>query len=144
MTKPPTAVLDASALLAYLRNEPGGDRVSDAIDRGAAISAANWAEVLTKLADLGEEPDAAAGKLARVGVLGPLLSVHPLDEAGAREAARLRTLTRAAGLSLGDRACLALGKALGLPVLTADHAWVRLKVGVTVRVIRRKTGERGA
>lgn len=136
MTKAPASVLDASAMLAYLRDESGADAVSDALDAGAAIGAANWAEVLTKLAELGEDPDAAAARLAKAGVLGSLLSVHPLDEAAARRIARLRASTRAAGLSLGDRACLALGKALGLPVLTADRAWARLKLGVTVRMIR--------
>ncbi|MBI3271272.1 MAG: type II toxin-antitoxin system VapC family toxin [Planctomycetes bacterium] len=122
--------------MAWSLGEPGKDRVTEALDAGAAISAANWAEFLTKAAETGEDPDALSTRLTKLGILGTLLSVHPLDEAAAREVARLRTATRAAGLSLGDRACLALAKALGLPALTADRAWARVKLGVTVRVIR--------
>jgi ribonuclease VapC len=74
--------------------------------------------------------------LLTVGVPGDLLVIFPLDEAQAREAARLRPSTRAAGLSLGDRACLALAASLKLPVLTADRAWAGLQVGVVVELIR--------
>ena len=74
--------------------------------------------------------------LLTIGVPGDLVAILPLDEPQAQEAARLRPSTRAAGLSLADRACLALAKSLALPVLTADHAWSALQVGVTVEVIR--------
>lgn len=136
MSQAPTAVLDASALLAYLREEPGADVVEDALDRGAAISAANWAETLSKMADFGYDPDTIANELADEGILYDTLTLCPLDGPAALEVARLRPLTTAIGLSLGDRACLALGRILALPVLTADHAWQTLNVGVTVQTIR--------
>lgn len=97
MTVGPTAVLDASALMAWSLGEPGKDEVIAALDRGAAIGAANWAEFLSKAAEAGEDPDAVTDRLSKLGVLGPLLSVRPLDEASAREVARLRAPTRAAG-----------------------------------------------
>ena len=104
------AVLDASALLALVQDEPGADRVQDALARGAAMSAVNWAETLSRLAEFGVTPESVG--------------------------ARLRQPTRHLKLSLGDRACLALGRTLGLPVLTTDRAWrgvgTRLKVGVAV------------
>jgi PIN domain nuclease of toxin-antitoxin system len=65
-----------------------------------------------------------------------LLRVVPLNEDDSVTTAQLRSLTRAHGLSLGDRACLATGLRLGLPVLTADRSWANLDVGVTIRLIR--------
>jgi PIN domain nuclease of toxin-antitoxin system len=123
-------------MLAYLHGEPGAELVTTALEQIAVISAANWAEVLSKLAELGQPPEQVAGRLEQQGVLGVGLVVHPLDEAQAREIASLRAATRAQGLSLGDRACLALAKTLRLPVLTADRAWATLHVDVTVRLIR--------
>jgi PIN domain nuclease of toxin-antitoxin system len=131
-----SAVLDASALLAYVRREPGEEAVTRVLRDGACISAANWAEVLSKLSDLGHRPDDVAKQLTDGGVLGQLLVVHPFTESDARETARLRARTRSAQLSLADRACLALGRSLRLPVLTADRAWKKLHVGATIRVIR--------
>lgn len=134
-----TSVLDASAFLAYLVEEPGADRVEAALGMGAAISAANWAEVFSKLADGGMTTDAideAVRELTEQGVLHRGLAVYPLDEGQALEIARLRTSTRRAALSLGDRACLALGRSLGVPVLTADRSWKGLNVGVPIEVIR--------
>jgi PIN domain nuclease of toxin-antitoxin system len=64
------------------------------------------------------------------------LRVIAFDEPQARSAARLRPVTRHAGLSLGDRACLALGDRLGCPVVTADRIWGNLDVGVDIFVIR--------
>jgi len=118
-----TVVLDASAFLAYLFGEPGGEEVRDAIGGGALISAVNWAEVLSKLADAGVEPGEAARRLARERVLPGAVSVAAFDAAQALEAARLRSSTRRVGLSLGDRACLALGRVAGLEVLTAEASW---------------------
>jgi len=118
-----TVVLDASAFLAYLLGEPGGEEVRDAIGGGALISAVNWAEVLSKLADAGVEPGEAARRLARERVLPGAVSVAAFDAAQALEAARLRSSTRRVGLSLGDRACLALGRVAGLEVLTAEASW---------------------
>lgn len=131
-------VLDASALLAYLQGERGADRVAAALASagGAAMSAINWAEVLSKLADIGEAPEGVTRRLREAGLLGTALGIVPAHEELALEIARLRPSTRAAGLSLGDRACLALGRLKGLPVLTADRSWAGLSVGVKVTVVR--------
>jgi len=136
LTGKPTCVLDASALLAYLRNEPGADSVRQAIHRCAAISAVNWAEVLAKLADLGEDPDSAASRLFAEGLAGTAVLIWSFEEGLARESARLRSQTRALGLSLGDRACLALGRSSRLPILTADRSWRQIRIGVEIRAIR--------
>jgi len=136
VTAPAKSVLDASALIAWSLGEPGATRVTDALRNRAAVAAVNWAEFLTKAAETGDLPEAVAKRLRASGVLGNLLEVVSFDQSLAEEAARLRAPTRRAGLSLGDRACLALGRALGLPVLTADRAWTSLQVGVTVDCIR--------
>lgn len=131
-----SSVLDASALLAYLFREPGREAVREALARSCAVSAVNWAEVLSKLADRGEEPGAVAERFSRSGVREEGLIVRPMDKAQAVEVARLRPLTRSAGLSLGDRSCLALAAALGLPALTADRAWAHPGLEVEVELIR--------
>ncbi len=132
-----TVALDASAFLAYLLGEPGGEEVRDAIGGGAVISAVNWAEVLSKLADVGVEPAGAAARLASERVLPGAVSVVPFDAAQALEAARLRASTRPVGLSLGDRACLALGRVTGLEVLTAEASWAALDLGAPGIVVIR-------
>lgn len=124
------AVLDASAVLVLLNREPGWERVAEVVD-AAAIAAPNLAEVLTRLGDA-EVPEKEAWAI--VGLLE--LECVPFAVSHARDVARLRATTRAAGLSLGDRACLALGRALKRPVYTADRAWAGLEVGVTVHVVR--------
>ena len=133
----PTAavVLDASALLALLRHEEGGERVAKELPRGAAISALNWAEVLARLIDLGADPAEITVRALPAAAAGAV-EVVPFDEAGARETARLRPRTRALGLSLADRAALALAKARGVPVLTADRAWRSLRLPIRIEVIR--------
>lgn len=130
------AILDASALLSYVRWEPGADRVERAVGSGALISAVNWAETLSRLSDLGVDLGQVERTLRERGLLGQALEVVPFDEAQARESARLRRSTRELGLSLGDRACLALGLSRGLPVLTADRAWSKLSLKVRVVQIR--------
>lgn len=136
MNAPPATVLDASALLAYLFEEPGAAEVERALKGQAVISAVNWAEVVSKFADRGESPDAARKRLIDHGVLGKVLNVVVFDEAQACETARLRQPTRRAGLSLGDRACLALGLSRNLPVMTAERSWRSLDVGVRLITIR--------
>jgi ribonuclease VapC len=131
-----TAVLDASALLALLKGEPGAERVAEALERGAYLSAVNLAEVLSKLADWGEDPTEAQARMAQVGLLGAAVEVLPFTGEDALEVARLRALTRAYGLSFGDRACLALARRLGLPALTAERAWAELDLGIPVEVLR--------
>jgi len=123
-------VLDASALLAILNREPGSERWTEAV-AGAKISAVNVSEVIAKLTDLGMAED----DIRRV--IEPIdLDVIPFDDAAAWDAGLLRPSTRAAGLSLGDRACLALGQRTKLPVLTADQGWKSLRIGVQIRLVR--------
>lgn len=131
-----SSVLDASAALAYLRDEEGAERVAEALGDGAVMSAANWAEVLSKVADLGEDPEALEARLLAEGLIGSALEIVPLEPRDAAAIARLRPVTRAAGLSLGDRACLALAARLDLPALTADRAWMGLDLGTEVEPIR--------
>jgi ribonuclease VapC len=132
----PLPVLDASALLAYLRDEPGADAVADAISGGATMSAVNLAEVLTTAADRGAEPDGLLDELTVRGLLDGAISLEPFTTEDARTVARLRGATRAAGLSLGDRACLALAQRLKAPVLTADRTWSELDLDLELRRIR--------
>jgi ribonuclease VapC len=132
----PTCVLDASALLAYLNDEAGAQLVEDALSRGSAISAVNLAEVLSKLTELGKEPDDVSDELHRRGFLGGTLAVFPLTSDDAVVIANLYRRTKAHGLSLGDRACLGLALRLGVRALTTDGAWSRLKIAVKVDLIR--------
>lgn len=123
-------VLDASAVVASLRAEPGGDRVLSAIET-SLLGAVNLAEVATRLLDLGASAPDIDGLPERLRC-----EVIPFDVDLALRAALLRAPTRHRGLSLGDRACLALAQREGLPVLTADRAWADLDVGVEVVLIR--------
>jgi PIN domain nuclease of toxin-antitoxin system len=128
--------LDSSAFLAYLRGEPGADLVTEALAAGARISAVNWAEVLSKLAAVGQDPDQFTKLMEDQGILGGALAVQSFEVGHALLVARLTDKTRPRGLSLGDRACLALGKATGHPILTADKAWKELELGLEIRLIR--------
>lgn len=130
------AVLDASALLAYLRDEPGALIVEEAIARGTSISIVNWAEVLSKVADLGERPEALVDQLQSQGLLDGGIVLVSLSEADALAMANLRPVTKSLGLSFGDRACLALALKLKLPVLTTHRAWQKLELKVQVQLIR--------
>jgi PIN domain nuclease of toxin-antitoxin system len=122
-------VLDASAALAVLKGEPGGVSVLSA---GASlISSVNLAEVYTRLIYLGMQ-DSPAWEAAHT-IADEIVSY---TQEHARRTAELLPRTRSLGLSLGDRACLALATERKLPVLTADKAWKTLRVGVEIRVIR--------
>jgi PIN domain nuclease of toxin-antitoxin system len=123
-------VLDASALLAVLRAEPGAERVERRLE-GACIGAVNLSEVVAKLIDDGvpeAEVRRAIGRLE--------LDVHVFDAQHAYAAGVLREATRALGLSLGDRACLALAQSSGALALTADRSWSQLNVGIAIEVVR--------
>jgi len=102
---------------------------------GARISAVNLAEVVTRMVDQGYDEEEAHADLASLA-----LEVVPFDEELAYRTGLLRTATRSAGLSLGDRACLALAERLGLPALTADRSWAMLqldaRLGIQVEVVR--------
>ena len=123
-------VLDASTVLASLRNETGGERVLPVLET-SLLSAVNLAEVATRLLDLGALAADIDGLRERLRC-----EVIPFDEGLALRAGLLRVQTRHLGLSVGDRACLALAQREGLPVLTGDRAWARLDVGVEVVLIR--------
>jgi PIN domain nuclease of toxin-antitoxin system len=129
-------VLDASAFLAYLRDEPGAEIVENALINGCYISIINWVEVLSKIVDLGESPEEIIKRLRDEGLLQNSLEIIACNEEDAITIAKFRVLTKSAGLSLGDRACLALGKRLNLPVLTADKVWTSLSLGITITLIR--------
>jgi PIN domain nuclease of toxin-antitoxin system len=123
-------VADASAILAALKSQPFSNLDPRRLV-GATVSAVNVCEVLSKLHDDGLNDTQAEAAVSNMD-----LNVVAFDTSQARIAARLRSTTRYAGLSLGDRACLALGLHLGHPVITADRAWASLNIGVEVVVIR--------
>lgn len=131
------SVLDASALLAHLNEEEGASAVRQAMADGAVISVVNWMEVLSKIAERGEDPELAAAEMKGAGLIGGVVSVEAVTEQDSIEAARLRPLTKERGLSLADRSCLALAARLGLPVVTGDRAWQNLpRIAVAVKLIR--------
>lgn len=121
-------ILDASALLAFLLAEPGQDRVADALVEGATMTTVNFAEVATKYVLRGAK-DRAATLLDRLPV-----TLAVVDADLALRAALMADLTRPAGLSLGDRVCLALGQRTGQTVLTADRSWLDVAPAAGVRV----------
>ena len=125
-----SVVLDASALLAYLQDEPGGERVREVITH-SVMSTVNWTEVIGKARDDGVDTRGLKEDLASLG-----LALEPLSAEQAEIAGRLKERTGRFGLSLGDRACLALGSDRGETVYTADHAWLQLELGVDVEAIR--------
>ena len=123
-------VLDASALLALLQGEPGGEVVEELMET-AAISSVNWSEVIQKTLDRQADIEGLRQQLEALG-----LEVLPFTAVVAETTARLRSATRQAGLSLGDRACLATAAVLGLPAVTADRVWPDLGLPIEIRVVR--------
>ena len=123
-------VLDASALIAYLNAEPGQKRVEPHLS-GALLSTVNLAEVVARLMERGYRAEELPNDIAALGV-----EFMPFTEAQALAAAQLRPLTRHLGLSLGDRACLALGLERGATVLTSDQPWQGLAGLHRIEVIR--------
>jgi PIN domain nuclease of toxin-antitoxin system len=124
-------VLDASALLAILNQEAGSDKLTPELLSVAACGAINLAEVQGKLVQQGLAPDDAWE-----ATLSPVREAVPFTPDQAKLAGSLIAETRPSGLSLGDRACLALGVALNAPIYTADKSWKNLKIGVRIHVIR--------
>lgn len=123
-------VLDASALVALFLNETGADRVQSRLADGA-ISAVNLVEAVTRLTDKGIALDDLL-----VGIAGLGLEVVSFDYQSAVVTSSLRASTRHLGLSLGDRACLALAIETGAIALTSDRAWATLDVGCEIELIR--------
>ncbi|MEE8189866.1 MAG: type II toxin-antitoxin system VapC family toxin [Kiloniellales bacterium] len=123
-------VLDASAVLAVVHDEPGAEMVRPHLP-GAYLSAVNAAEVVAKMVDGGADPAEAGDKLFRLGTR--VVAFEPGDIV---PGAQLRKASRSVGLSLADRACLTLAQRLGLPALTADRMWSKLNLRVDIQQIR--------
>jgi PIN domain nuclease of toxin-antitoxin system len=123
-------VLDASALLAFLHKEPGAEQVEAALN-GARVSTVNWSEVVQKALQRDVDTSGMQEAFIEVGV-----HIEPFTPAQAEAAARLWKPGKAIGLSLADRACIALASELSLPIMTADRAWTRLETGVEIVLLR--------
>lgn len=124
-------VLDASAVLALLNAEPGAETVEAALDEGSVVGSVNLSEAVARLSNNGLTPAEIEFSLASFQ-----LDVRDFDRNQAVQAGLMLTETRSAGLSLGDRACLALARELSLPALTGDRAWQRVDVGVRIELFR--------
>jgi ribonuclease VapC len=126
-----SALLDSSAYLALILGEPGHEVVRLAVRRGAAICSVNLAEVVSRLLDVGYT-------IAQVeeGLIKFAVPVLEFGEGSGQMAGYLRPTTRQFGLSLGDRACLALAAEMGVPAITADRIWKELDVGAEVVLCR--------
>jgi ribonuclease VapC len=125
-----TYVLDASAVLCLLQEEKGAERVAEALP-AAIIGAVNYSEVVGKLVETGIDEATVDGL---IDILQ--LKVIPFDRTQARVAGSLRAATRKLGLSLGDRACLALAAAEGATALTCERIWTKFEAPCKVETLR--------
>jgi ribonuclease VapC len=123
-------VLDSSAILAHLNSEPGSERAAPYFG-DALVSAVNLSEIIAKLIERGVGLAVIRSALSRYG-----LEIAPFDYHLAERAGALRAVTKGLGLSLGDRACLALAEQEALPVLTADKSWKPLNLSIDVLLLR--------
>ena len=123
--------MDASAVLAILNGEAGADKLPPRLLNNATASTVNLAEVQSKLVSGGLDPDAAWE-----AAVSPVRESEPFTDEHAKIAGGLVSQTRQLGLSLGDRACLALGIALSAAVYTADQSWKGLRLGIRIHLIR--------
>ncbi|MBC7462141.1 MAG: type II toxin-antitoxin system VapC family toxin [Thermoleophilia bacterium] len=127
-----SVLLDASAILAVLQNEPGDRTIIELIaTEGGTASSVNLAEVVAKLCDNGLDAVDAEGAVNDLPIFAAPFTRDMASLSGA-----LRPLTRQLGLSLGDRSCIATARVLRMPVLTTDRAWAGLDVGVDIRIVR--------
>ena len=124
------AILDASALIAFLRNEPGAAKVAKVLDK-SCISAVNLAETCSKMIEYGKELEAVTFQIERLQI-----PVVPFDGEQAKNVASLWKRTRDVGMSLGDRACLALALKTSLPAFTTEREWSKCSLGVKVVKVR--------
>jgi len=125
-----TYVIDASAILAVLLDEEGAARVLEVMEQ-CTVSAVNLSEVVAKLSEMGADDTTIASATAFFAE-----RAESFDVSQAMDAGLLRMATRIAGLSLGDRACLAMAQAKGATALTADQAWMTLDLDVRIEAIR--------
>lgn len=123
-------MLDASAVLAFVNGETGSDRVP-VMTGEAAISAVNYAEVVSIMIAQGMGEVPVREQLARI-----VLDVVDFDRGLAEEVGLMIAKTKALGLSLGDRACLAAARREQIPALTSDRSWSKVDIGVEVQLIR--------
>ena len=123
-------VLDASALLALLNRELGSEKVVAALP-DAVMSSVNLSEVVAKWVDQGRAETEIRSYLDALGLV-----IVPFDVEMAYRSGGLRSRTKSAGLSFGDRACLALAESLDVPALTSDRAWASLNLNIQVELIR--------
>jgi PIN domain nuclease of toxin-antitoxin system len=123
-------VLDASAVLCLLQEEKGAERVAETLP-AAVIGAVNYSEVVGKLVEMG------IGEATIDGLVNKLqLKVIPFDRPQARLAGSLRSTTRKLGLSLGERACLALAATEGATALTCERIWTKFEAPCKVETVR--------
>jgi ribonuclease VapC len=123
-------ILDTSAFLAFANRESGADKVRPVL-KESVVSAVNAAEILQKLVMKNMTLSRAEEYLKRF-----VNDIPPFDLEHAALTATMHSQTREFGLSLGDRACLALGMQLGLPIMTADQVWLKLGLGISIELIR--------
>jgi ribonuclease VapC len=136
VTRVNRVVLDSSAVLAMLLNEPGGERVDSLLDAieavsgvQAAISSVNWCEILTRMQR--EKVGLSAERFSAI-LVG--VDLHPFEKADAEVATSYALVSQA--LSLGDRACLALAKTLHATAWTTERLWTRVSIDVPIELIR--------
>lgn len=125
-----SVILDASALLALLFDEPGGDVVLP-LAKGSRLLSVNFSEVIQRVVATGGAAEQAEQAIDRLEI-----AIIPFDRRLARAAADLREPTKFIGASLADRACLALGQTSSLPILSGDRDWCKLDLGIEIRMIR--------
>ena len=126
-------VADTSAVLAVLFSEPGATRAQELIAGSALMTSVNYSEVLSRYVALLTSFDDAKRLTRSLVGAG---SIVAFDEDLAERAAKLLPLTKTYGLSLGDRACLALAERERLPVVTAERTWTKLDLGIEIQLIR--------
>ena len=124
------AVVDSSAVLAVIQAEPGSDDAVEWLD-GALLSAVNYAEIITKLVEKGVPLNIARAIVSEIGIRVVAYDIGLADRTG-----ELRLKTRHLGLSLADRACLALAERESAVAMTADRNWAALDIGVDIHLIR--------
>jgi ribonuclease VapC len=124
------AVLDSSAVLALLNSEPGADTVSAALE-GAVLCTVNYAEVISKLVERGATSERARTALATIDI-----GLVDFDKTLAERTGAMRAATKHLGLSLGDRACIALAERENAVALTSDQRWAKVESGAEIQIIR--------